>query len=372
MVSALTPITMGIQSPNVGDEMLRSMAQGQNIRAQGLVNQARQQDIGETNYQASLRNLQIINRLANQVRQLPPEQRQSYVSSLDRNMLQSIGISASDLEGQQLDDASLDQLISQTGAVLQGASGGQSQTDIQQAQYVEGLGYIQQLRNGQVTMQELTPDQQAKVKQALDAQANRQAQAYGLKVGAGLDVRSEKEPSLKADITKAEQEVILATDPAIKSAVESAVLESKRIADNTKLSNSNAKALSVYDTAMKHFNNAMEKPWTGPIVGLMPALTSDARTADGAVSAMAPILKDIFRTAGEGTFTDADQKMLLNMLPTRQDDAASRKSKLEMIDSIIRAKLSPMDSVGGSGQGANTTGINGGVSVDDLVNQYAD
>jgi hypothetical protein len=69
--------------------------------------------------------------------------------------------------------------------------------DVQQAQYVEGLGYVQQLRNGQVTMAELSPDQQAKVRAALEAQAGRQAEAYGLKTRTGLEVKEELEPGLE-------------------------------------------------------------------------------------------------------------------------------------------------------------------------------
>lgn len=75
--------------------------------------------------------------------------------------------------------------------------------DVQQAQYVEGLGYVQQLRNGQVTMAELSPEQQAKVKLALDAQARRQADAYGLKTRTGLETKIELEPELEGEKTTA-------------------------------------------------------------------------------------------------------------------------------------------------------------------------
>jgi len=68
--------------------------------------------------------------------------------------------------------------------------------DVQQAQYVEGLGYVQQLRNGQVTMAELSPDQQAKVRAALESQAGRQVEVYGLKTHAGLEVKGELEPDI--------------------------------------------------------------------------------------------------------------------------------------------------------------------------------
>ena len=73
--------------------------------------------------------------------------------------------------------------------------------------------------------------------------------------------------------------------------------------------------------------------------GFIPALSSNQQIADGAIAAMAPILKQLFRGAGEGTFTDSDQKILNDMLPTRRDSAESAKSKLANIDAIVRAKL---------------------------------
>lgn len=56
---------------------------------------------------------------------------------------------------------------------------------------------------------------------------------------------------------------------------------------------------------------------------------------------MAPVLKQLFRTAGEGTFSDSDQKLLVSMLPSRMDTPAAAKSKMQNIDAIVRAKLAP-------------------------------
>lgn len=61
--------------------------------------------------------------------------------------------------------------------------------------------------------------------------------------------------------------------------------------------------------------------------------------AEGSVAAMAPVLKQLFRTAGEGTFTDKDQQLLVSMLPTRTDTPAARQFKMTNIDNIVRAKL---------------------------------
>lgn len=78
---------------------------------------------------------------------------------------------------------------------------------------------------------------------------------------------------------------------------------------------------------------------TGPVAGRVPAITSAQQVAEGGVSAMAPVLKQLFRVAGEGTFTDRDQALLLEMVPTRRDNPAARDAKIANIDRIVRAKL---------------------------------
>ena len=54
---------------------------------------------------------------------------------------------------------------------------------------------------------------------------------------------------------------------------------------------------------------------------------------------MAPVLKQLFRASGEGTFTDKDQEMLIAMVPTRSTLPEARVVQLAAIDSIVSAKL---------------------------------
>lgn len=49
--------------------------------------------------------------------------------------------------------------------------------EIQQAKYIEGLGFVQQLKSGEVRLQELTPDQKNKVEQATKMNAELKADA---------------------------------------------------------------------------------------------------------------------------------------------------------------------------------------------------
>ena len=98
-------------------------------------------------------------------------------------------------------------------------------------------------------------------------------------------------------------------------------------------------AWNLYETAMAGLQSGLSATETGPLSGRIPAVTSAQQTGEGAVAAMAPVLKQLFRTAGEGTFTDRDQALLLEMVPTRKDTPEARAAKIANIDSIVRAKL---------------------------------
>lgn len=98
-------------------------------------------------------------------------------------------------------------------------------------------------------------------------------------------------------------------------------------------------AYATYQAGIKSLEQAMEGTNTGPLVGRIPAFTAGQQIAEGAEATMAPVLKQLFRDAGEGTFTDSDQAMLMRMVPTRKDHPEARKAKIEMIDGIVKAKL---------------------------------
>jgi len=152
--------------------------------------------------------------------------------------------------------------------------------------------------------------------------------------------------------------------PEIESAVKDSVARATAIADQAKEGRSNDVAWNTYQAAMATLSSSMGGTSTGPFIGIIPAITANQQIADGAVAAMAPILKQIFRSAGEGTFTDKDQELLLDMVPTRKDRPEARTAKVANIDAILRAKLDQSS----SGQSGNA----GQANVDDLVNKYAD
>jgi hypothetical protein len=98
-------------------------------------------------------------------------------------------------------------------------------------------------------------------------------------------------------------------------------------------------AYAAYQAGVKSLESAMSGTATGPVAGRIPAMTAAQQTAEGAEATMAPILKQLFRQAGEGTFTDSDQALLMKMVPTRKDHPEARKAKIGMIDDIVKAKL---------------------------------
>lgn len=151
--------------------------------------------------------------------------------------------------------------------------------------------------------------------------------------------------------------------PEVKGAVNTAVAQATLAGDAAEENRSNARALEIYNVAIKGLSSALGDTFTGPVVGLMPAITAKQQIADGAVAAIAPVLKQLFRASGEGIFTDKDQELLLRMVPTRTDEPEARASKLLNIDAIVRTKLAPIETgtpaAGDKGEGVIMTDAQG-------------
>ncbi|NRA76741.1 MAG: hypothetical protein HRU18_00915 [Pseudoalteromonas sp.] len=127
--------------------------------------------------------------------------------------------------------------------------------------------------------------------------------------------------------------------PVVEAAVISAVGQAKAEVAKLGEERSSVKTLAIYNNSMSNLTKALDNTITGPFIGLTPALTANAQIADGAIAMMLPLMKDVFRGAGEGTFTEGDQKILTDMIPTRSDGAEARRTKIMFIDELIRARL---------------------------------
>jgi hypothetical protein len=190
-------------------------------------------------------------------------------------------------------------------------------------------------------VKDFTPEEKAKarrIKAGLSPRAVGSAAQSIAQQGIADDVAA-----VQATLEGAKEVAKLTAQKQLKPVIEAAVIDSvgraKALVKRAEEERSNTKALNVYTTGMGNLARTLDKTVTGPFAGFTPALTSNAQIAEGAVAMMKPLLKDVFRGAGEGTFTDADQKVLTDMIPTRDDLPAARAAKLAMMDAIIRAKL---------------------------------
>lgn len=99
---------------------------------------------------------------------------------------------------------------------------------------------------------------------------------------------------------------------------------------------------------------------TGKIFGNLPAITTSAQIADNAKALLLPIMKGVFRGAGEGVFTDKDQETLEAMLPTRNMTAEAAAQALDSVKMLVSLKLQnpkfDISAYGRSGVGSNQMG----------------
>lgn len=158
---------------------------------------------------------------------------------------------------------------------------------------------------------------------------------YGLTASQDTDKKGRDEAEKEA----AKLSVQLKLSPTVQAAVTDAVGRVNQSFAITEEKRTNAQVFTMYESAMDGLAASLADTATGPVAGWIPAMTANAQIAEGSLALMAPVLKGIFRQAGEGTFTKDDQEILMDMLPDRKDKPAARIAKMTMVDSIVRAKL---------------------------------
>lgn len=78
---------------------------------------------------------------------------------------------------------------------------------------------------------------------------------------------------------------------------------------------------------------------TGKIFGNLPAITTGAQIADNAKAVLLPVMKGVWRGAGEGVFTDKDQETLEAMFPSRDMTPEAAKQALLVVRQLTELKL---------------------------------
>ena len=164
-----------------------------------------------------------------------------------------------------------------------------------------------------------------------------------MRVKLGLDPRASEaavDKALKAySVEVAKLQAKFKLEPQVAGAVAAAKNEAASTAKEAGTVKSNEMAWNVYNNSMSNLSKAMRGTATGPVIGFIPAMTTNQQIAEGAVAVLAPVLKQMFRASGEGVFTDKDQELLMKMVPTRKDTPAARVAKIKGIDAVVRAKL---------------------------------
>lgn len=188
--------------------------------------------------------------------------------------------------------------------------------------------------------QKVAGDQaQAALQAAMANEVNYAGQKSGAMASAQQGAQFQYAAPIAGAQAQARANVEAATAPVIAASVTKAENTAKADVERETAQRGNAVAFDAYNQAMGNIRGAFGQTDTGPIAGRMPAVTVGQQTAEGAISAAAPVLKQLFRSAGEGVFTDKDQQLLIDMLPKRTDHPEVVTSKLGMIDSVVAAKL---------------------------------
>jgi len=169
-----------------------------------------------------------------------------------------------------------------------------------------------------------------------------EGQAYPLNTPEGQATLA-REAGAAATIKGAEKSAELGAqidlEPTLKSVVAQAEATATASADLAKEKKGNDKTFAIYDVGMTKLMEALGNTDTGPFVGRIPAVTTNQQISDASIAAMAPVMKQMFRAAGEGIFTDKDQELLMKMIPDRKLSPEARASAFQGIDAIVRAKL---------------------------------
>jgi hypothetical protein len=146
--------------------------------------------------------------------------------------------------------------------------------------------------------------------------------------GPGIEVAKRLAQSL-ADI-KAQTEPTIARD--IAFAQQTAKDQAEAAATKAKLN----KALTVYSGASNRLMKSLGETETGPIIGLIPAVTGNAKTAERVINQMGPVLKSVFRQAGEGAWTNFDQIALMEIAADRTLEPEARVKVMGALDALVR------------------------------------
>ena len=163
-----------------------------------------------------------------------------------------------------------------------------------------------------------------------------------------LSAQLSQKPEVEADIATAVE------------AAKGKILTAARKKDTDTLFNAYNSARTSVEAALA------DTSLTGPVAGNLPAVTSAAQTAAGNIMIYSYAIKGLVRSAGEGNWSDADQRALQSMLPSRTDTPDAASAKMGAIDAWVRAKLG-QPPAGGQQPTSTAATPSGDVAVPDSI-----
>lgn len=141
-------------------QQLKLQQAQQNLAMGEQEQQATKLDMQRARLEQGISAAKTLGHLARGAKGLEGEGLSGYIETI-RPLLSQVSPELANVQAEEITPELLDSLDIQ-GKALSRVGGNQ----VQQAQYVEGLGFVQQLKNGEVQLKELTPDQKQKVEDA--------------------------------------------------------------------------------------------------------------------------------------------------------------------------------------------------------------
>lgn len=369
-----TPLTAQIGRPervDLGAALIGGMQNYQSMQGQKLQNQAMQQDVSQGDFAMNLRNLQIMNSLAKKAKTIPLEQRPMFRDQ-QMQLMQSIGINPSQMAQAPLDDASLDQWIGQSDAVLA------SVMPRNQAQQQFGAQETLKDENGNLffatSRRDPSTGQVVGAVAAVDGSNTKPVGQLSVAGGYGLTA-TERVEQLAAESgakKQAEQNVIRDTQPGIESAITDARTTAKLEAERAIKQQGQMTKLADADRLYNSLSGADLDLIYGRGEEWYPAFFRSQKGID--LMAQRDQLVGMLnlaargQLAGQGTVSDTEAKSILQAATTLASPNISPQEARVALD----AAMNSIYKSAGQNFNPEQTTQPAQPSIDDLVNQYAD
>jgi hypothetical protein len=290
------------------------------MRASPLINQQNQLRVQQQQQQIeqqrqaqeqqqSMRKAGVLLNYAQKLKSVPLAQRRTYLNTIDRDVLDDLGIGADSFDKLQLDDQSLDAGIAQFSSIVN-AGQEQWQVSTRSESLAGGRITAQYGNDGSVKYfeygQEIPQDQVGgKLRAAESEFAGAQRELYGQRRRGGLDEELDIKPQIEAETTRAKKE-----QQGAQSFIAEAVPKIGKIRS----------MISTYDEAIKAIDEGAN---TGKIQSYLPSITEASKSLDNVRGRLG---LDVVSMTTFGALSEGELRMALSTaLPDTKEPAALKQ-----------------------------------------------